>query len=206
MHADESAQPNRQTLTDVLRGRFKGYLDPVCAFLNRLGIQPNTITLTGLAGNLVAAFFLSQGQFLVGGLIALVMGAMDALDGGMARQRGEPTDYGAFIDSVTDRYSELLLYGGLLLYYSHTGDQVMVLLIYLAAVGSVMVSYTRARAEGLGYEAKWGILTRAERFAVFIPSLIFSVPVIGLALVAVFGNITALQRIYVVRKQTHDRG
>lgn len=202
MQADESARPTRPTLTDVLRGRFKGYLDPICAFLNRLGIQPNTITLAGLAGNLVAAIFLSQGDFLIGGLLALVMGAMDALDGGMARLRGEPTDYGAFIDSVTDRYSELILYGGLLLYFSNAGNQIVVLLIYLAAVGSVLVSYTRARAEGLGYEAKWGILTRAERFAVFIPSLILSIPVVGLVLIAIFANITAIQRIYVVRKQT----
>jgi CDP-diacylglycerol--glycerol-3-phosphate 3-phosphatidyltransferase len=202
MQADESAQSNRPTLTDVLRGRFKGYLDPVCAFLNRLGIQPNTITFAGLAGNLVAAIFLAQGKFLIGGLLALVMGAMDALDGGMARQRGEPTDYGAFIDSVTDRYSELILYGGLLLHFSNAGDHLVVMLIYLAAVGSVLVSYTRARAEGLGYHAKLGILTRAERFAVLIPSLIFSLPVVGLALVALFANITAWQRIYAVRKQT----
>jgi CDP-diacylglycerol--glycerol-3-phosphate 3-phosphatidyltransferase len=170
-----------------------------------MGIQPNTVTLAGLAGNFVAAILLAQGEFLIGGLLAMVMGAMDALDGGMARQRGEPTDYGAFIDSVTDRYSELLLYGGLLMYFANAGDQWVVLLVFLAAIGSVMVSYTRARAEGLGYEAKWGILTRAERFAVFIPSLIFSIPVVGLVLIAVLANITALQRIYVVRKQTLGR-
>ena len=206
MQADESARQSRPTLTDVLRGRFSGYLDPVCAFLNRMGIQPNTITLAGLAGNFLAAIFLAQGEFLVGGLLALVMGAMDALDGGMARQLGEPTDYGAFIDSVTDRYSELLLYGGLIMHYTNVGDQWVVLLIFLAAAGSVMVSYTRARAEGLGYEAKWGILTRAERFAVFVPSLILSIPVVGLILIAIFANITALQRIYVVRKQTLGKG
>jgi CDP-diacylglycerol--glycerol-3-phosphate 3-phosphatidyltransferase len=171
-----------------------------------MGIQPNTITLAGLAGNFVAAIFLAQGEFLIGGLLALVMGAMDALDGGMARQLGEPTDYGAFIDSVTDRYSELLLYAGLIMHYTNVGDQWVVLLIFLAAAGSVMVSYTRARAEGLGYEAKRGILTRAERFAVFVPSLILSIPVVGLILIALFANITALQRIYIVRKQTLRKG
>lgn len=197
----ETAQQPPQTLTDLLRLRFKGLLDAAGGFLNRLGIAPNTLTLAGLAGNLVGAIFLARGEFLVGGIILLLMGPLDALDGTMARLRGEPTAFGGFIDSVTDRYSELLIYGGLLLHFSLLGDLTLSMVTFAAAAGSVLVSYTRARAQSLGYEAKGGLLTRAERFIVLIPSLILGYPAVGLWLVAIFSNITAIQRILSVRRQ-----
>jgi CDP-diacylglycerol--glycerol-3-phosphate 3-phosphatidyltransferase len=198
---NETAQQPPQTLTEILRVRFKRLLDPVGAFLNRLGIAPNTLTLTGLAGNLVGAIFLARGQFLIGGLILLFMGPLDALDGTMARLRGEPTAFGGFIDSVTDRYSELIIYGGLLLHYALLSDVTMSMIAFAAASGSVLVSYARARAQSLGYEAKGGLLTRAERFIVLIPSLILGYPRVGLWLVAIFANLTAIQRILSVRRQ-----
>ena len=197
----ETAQQPPQTLTDLLRLRFKGLLDSAGSFLNRLGIAPNTLTLTGLAGNLVGAIFLARGDFLVGGIILLFMGPLDALDGTMARLRGEPTAFGGFIDSVTDRYSELLIYGGLLLHFLLLGNPTLSMVTFAAAAGSVLVSYTRARAQSLGYEAKGGLLTRAERFIVLIPSLILGYPGVGLWLVAIFSNITAIQRILSVRRQ-----
>jgi CDP-diacylglycerol--glycerol-3-phosphate 3-phosphatidyltransferase len=198
---NETAQQPPQTLTEMLRVRFKGLLDPVGAFLNRLGIAPNTLTLAGLAGNLVGAVFLARGDFLIGGLVLLAMGPLDALDGTMARLRGEPTAFGGFIDSVTDRYSELLIFGGLLLYYALAGEVVLSMISFAAASGSVLVSYARARAQSLGYEAKGGLLTRAERFIVLIPSLILGYPNVGIWLVAIFSNITAVQRILSVRQQ-----
>ena len=191
------------TLTDQLRKRFKHILDPIGAFLNRLGLMPNTITIIGLVGNTIGAYFLWQGQMLVGGLIILAMGPVDALDGTMARLRGEPSDFGAFVDSVTDRYSELVIFLGLLLYYNQQGDWVSTLGVYLAAAGSVLVSYIRARAQSLGYEAKVGILTRAERYAVLAPMLIFNIPWVGVWIIAVLANITAMQRIIHVRRIAH---
>ncbi len=205
MRADQTAQESKPTLTDLLRLRFGGLLDPLGAWLNRLGIAPNTVTLVGLAGNLVGAYFLARGQFLVGGLIILAMGPIDALDGTMARLRGEPSDFGAFVDSVTDRYSELLIFGGLLFYYLYTQQPFMAGLSFIAAAGSVLVSYVRARAEGLGFSAKVGILTRVERFVVLVPSLILGYPWVGIAIIAVFANLTALQRIVSVRRQAHRR-
>ncbi|MDX1438041.1 MAG: CDP-alcohol phosphatidyltransferase family protein, partial [Anaerolineales bacterium] len=101
------------TLTDRFRRTFKGILDPIAAFFNRLGLTPNTMTLIGLAGNTVGAFFLARGQMTIGGLFIFLMGPVDALDGTMARLRGESGVYGAFVDSVTDRYSELVIFGGL---------------------------------------------------------------------------------------------
>jgi len=191
------------TLTDQLRKRFKHILDPIGAFLNRLGLMPNTITIIGLIGNTIGAYFLWQGQMLVGGLIILAMGPVDALDGTMARLRGEPSDFGGFVDSVTDRYSELVIFLGLLLYYNQQGDWVNTLGVYLAAAGSVLVSYVRARAQSLGYEAKVGILTRAERYAVLAPTLILNIPWLGVWIIAVLANITAMQRIIHVRRLAH---
>jgi CDP-diacylglycerol--glycerol-3-phosphate 3-phosphatidyltransferase len=193
-------QPSTKTLTDHLRVRFKHLLDPVGAFLNRIGIAPNTLTLAGLIGNFIGSLLIANGRFLIGGLILLFMGPLDALDGTMARLRGEPTDFGAFIDSVTDRYSELIIFAGLLYFYLHAGDMLMAMLVFTAAAGSVLVSYVRARAQSLGYEAKKGVLTRAERFAVLIPSIILSYPSVGVVVVALLANFTALQRILVVRK------
>ena len=191
------------TLTDQLRVRFKHILDPIGAFLNRLGLTPNLMTLLGLIGNTIGAFFLMRGDMLVGGLIILAMGPVDALDGTMARLRGESSKFGAFVDSVTDRYSELVIYLGLLLYYDQQGDWLNTLGVYLAAAGSVLVSYVRARAQSLGYEAKVGILTRFERYAVLAPTLVFNIPWVGVWIIAVLANLTALQRILHVRSLAH---
>jgi CDP-diacylglycerol--glycerol-3-phosphate 3-phosphatidyltransferase len=197
--------PIRKTLTDYLRLWFKWFLDPLGGFFNRLGITPNMMTMLGLLGNTVGAYYLARGEMLTGGLFVLLMTPIDALDGTMARLRGESSDFGAFVDSVTDRYSELIIYGGLLYYFLSQGDPLGGLLVFGAAAGSVLVSYVKARAEGLGYEAKVGLLTRVERYLVLAPSLVFNQVLIGLTIIAVFANITALQRIWHVRSQAHAR-
>lgn len=201
MRAHPETQTSRPTLSELMRLWFRWFLDPVAAFLNRLGLMPNTITLVGLAGNAVAAIFLTQGNFLVGGLLVLLMGPVDALDGTMARLRGEPTHFGAFVDSVTDRYSELLIYGGLLLHFLRQDEPGTVALVFAAAAGSVLVSYVKARAEAVGFEARLGLLTRLERYLVLVPSLLFNQARLGLWVIAVLANITALQRILHVRRQ-----
>ncbi|MFP3853173.1 MAG: CDP-alcohol phosphatidyltransferase family protein [Anaerolineales bacterium] len=205
MRADPSAKGTPRTLTDYLRVNFQHLLDPVGAFLNRIGINPNTVTLIGLAGNLVGAIFLAQGRFLVGGLIVWLMGPIDALDGVMARLKGEPSDFGAFVDSVTDRYSELTILGGLLIYYLIAGDPLPAALIFAAASGSVLVSYVRARGEALGFTVKGGVLTRVERYLVLGPTLVFNIPLVGITIIAILANVTALQRILIVRKQAREQ-
>jgi CDP-diacylglycerol--glycerol-3-phosphate 3-phosphatidyltransferase len=203
MRADDPAQSTQLTLTEYLRVKFKHLVDPIGAFLNRLGIAPNTLTFTGLIGNLIGAMFLAQGNFLVGGLIVLAMGPLDALDGTMARLRGEASDFGAFVDSVTDRYIELIIYGGLLVHYLQQSEFVWCWLVFAAAAGSVLVSYVKARAEGLNFEVKGGILTRAERYIVLAPSLVLGIPKVGIGIIALLANITALQRVYFVRRQAY---
>lgn len=201
---EQAAKKGPLTFTDFLRARFKGVLDPVAGFLNRLGLYPNTVTLLGLLGNTIGAYFLATGNITLGGIIILFMGPVDALDGTMARLRGMSSEFGAFVDSVTDRYSELVIFGGLLIYFLQQQDWVACVLVYLAAAGSVMVSYTRARAQSLGMDSKIGILSRVERFLILAPCLIFNIPVIALWAIAIFSNITAVQRILHVRSQARS--
>src|SRR3990170_2102328 len=111
-------QKSPKTFSDLLRVRFKGILDPIGAFLNKIGLTPNAMTLIGLAGHIGAAYLLARGEMLWGGVVVMVMGPFDALDGTMARLRGKTSRFGGFLDSVVDRYAELFLLGGLLFYYS----------------------------------------------------------------------------------------
>ena len=199
----QAAKPKRQTktLTDQMRSLFKGVLEPIASFFNRLGILPNTMTMIGLVGHTAGAFFLFQGKMVVGGLILLALAPIDALDGTMARLRGESSNFGAFVDSVTDRYSELVIFLALIIFYAQQSEWLNCIVVYMAASGSVMVSYVRSRAEALGYEAKVGILTRMERYIVLLPSLILGIPMVGLWIVAIMANFTAIQRIIYVRRQ-----
>lgn len=184
-----------------MRRKFGNIFNPLAAFLNRIGLMPNTVTLIGLLGNTLGAYFLARGEMTIGGLIVLLMGPVDALDGAMARLRGHPTEFGAFVDSVTDRYSELVIFGGLLLYYIREEHWLPAVLVYLAAAGSVLVSYVRARAQSVGIETKVGILTRFERYLVLAPGLVFNIPLISIWILAIFTHITAVQRILDVRRQ-----
>jgi CDP-diacylglycerol---glycerol-3-phosphate 3-phosphatidyltransferase len=192
------------TRTDQMRAAFKNILEPLAAIMNRLGIMPNTMTLLGLAGNMIGAFLLSQGKMTLGGLLILAMGPVDALDGTMARQRGMAGHFGAFVDSVTDRYSELVIFAGLLYYYTNNGDRLSTLIVYAAAAGSVLVSYVRSRGQSLGWDTKVGLLTRMERYLVLAPALILNYPMIGVWIIAIFANVTALQRIIDVRRQAYQ--
>lgn len=195
----------KMSFSDRMRIWFKWFLDPIGGFFNGLGLMPNTLTLLGLTGNTAGAVLIAQGNMLWGGLLVLLMGPVDALDGTMARLRGEPSDFGGFVDSVTDRYSELVIYGGLLFYFVNRGDALYSILVFAAAAGSILVSYVKARAEALGFNAKVGILTRMERYLVLVPALVFNLPQIGLWIIATFANITALQRILHVRMQAHTQ-
>ncbi len=201
MVSKTSNQEQKPTFTDRLRVRFKKDLDRIGRSLIRLGITPDMLTLLGVFGNLAGAVLIAFGYLTAGGLLILLMGAMDALDGTMARLMGTPSNWGGFVDSVSDRYSELLIFSGLLVYYLGHGDNLMSLLIFIAAAGSVMVSYSRARALSLGYEVKRGLLTRAERFLILTPMIIIGYPQIGIVIIAIFANFTAFQRIYFVHTQ-----
>lgn len=202
---DSNVKKEAFSLEHFLRVKSKGFLDTIAAVVNKTGLLPNTITIIGLIGTTAGAVMIGLGQVSWGGLLVLLMGPLDALDGSMARLRGDQTEFGAFVDSVTDRYSELVIFAGLLAHYWQLGSLLYVMLTFAAAAGSVMVSYTKARAESLGFTAKVGILSRVERYLIMAPSLLFNIPWVAVWIIAVFANYTALQRIWTVRKQAADQ-
>ncbi len=187
---------------NFLRKTFKTPLDWLASRLMKLGITPNHITLFGLVGTIGAAVLIAFGYLRWAGLVAALMAPLDAVDGALARLRGTPKRFGAFFDSVIDRYDELVLLEALVLYFYNQSDLTGVVLTFLAVLGSVMVSYTRARAEGLGLDAKTGILTRIERSIVLIIGLLFAKPIFSVGIIAVLANITAIQRIAKVWQQS----
>lgn len=199
------SKKERRTFTDFLRANFGWVLEPIVRFLSRMGVKPNMVTAAGLIGTIASAYLLSQGNFFWGGLAYLISGPIDALDGALARLQGEEEDFGAFVDSVTDRYSELFVFAALLWYSLQHGDNWLALASYFAAFGSVLVSYTRARAQSLGLEAKVGLFSRVERIIILGPLLLFNLPHIGVGLIAAGANLTALQRVLHVRNQAHER-
>ena len=172
--------------------------DPVVALIARTGVTPNQLTVLGFLGNLGAGVLAARGDFLAAGLVVLVASALDLLDGALARATGRATAFGAVFDSVLDRLSEAAVLGGLVFYFAQRGEQEEVVLCFAAAVGSIVVSYVKARAEAHGIELHEGLFTRAERVLLLGGGLIISQVRIALWILAVLANATALQRLYIV--------
>lgn len=188
-------------LTNFARERFQGLLLAVARPLATAGVSPNLITFAGFLATAGIAAIIGTGQFLLAGLLLIPVSLFDALDGAVARLGGKASPFGAFLDSNLDRYAEIALYGGLLYFYAMRGDLWPVVLTYLAITGSLMVSYARARAEGLGMKGEVGIFTRLERFIVLVGGLFLGgfnpgLLTLSLAVIAVGSHITALQRIW----------
>ena len=196
----------KKSFEKILRKTFSGLLDTIAGFLLGLGLKPNHITLAGLCGNIIAAVLIGSGRLMAGGLMAALMGPLDAVDGAMARKIGVPTRFGGFLDSVIDRYDELLLLGGVLVYFTRGGNTWGIYLTYAAAAGSVLVSYMRARAEALGFDGIVGLLTRVERYIILILGLLLNWIIYSVGIIAVLGNATALQRLLYVKKQADHNG
>ena len=189
-------------LTDLARKWMRWLLEPLARLINRTGISPNLLTVMGFVFTGGVAYVLATGHLQIGGVLLVVAGTFDALDGALARLAGRKSRFGAFLDSTMDRFSEAVVYLGLLVHYTQHGGRQESFLIYAAIVGSLMVSYARARAEGLGIECKTGILTRFERAAVLVIGLILNQMRITLWILAVLSNFTALQRMYHVWRAT----
>ncbi len=174
--------------------------------LRLLGFTPNTLTLVGLAICAASAVLVATGHLIPGGLMLLIASAFDILDGAVARVTGKVYRYGAFLDSTTDRYAESFTYIALLWYF--TVDQparhvIEPVLIILALTGSLLVSYVRARAQSLGFVCDGGIFARPERVVLTVVGLLVP-PVLfaSLVILAVFTNLTAVQRIWFVWRES----
>ena len=193
---------SRKSLEGVLRKIVKTPLNAIAAFLLRIGLRPNHITLLGLFGSIAAAVLIAFGHLFWAGLLAALMAPLDAVDGAMARLKGNPTIFGSFFDSVIDRYDELFLLAGLTNHFIQQANTWGVMLTFGAAAGSVLVSYTRAKAEALGLNAKVGFMTRIERSIVLIIGLLVGKPLVSVGIIAILANITAIQRIASVWQQS----
>ncbi|MFN3407025.1 MAG: CDP-alcohol phosphatidyltransferase family protein, partial [Caldimicrobium sp.] len=141
-----------------------------------------------------------QGKFLMAGLILIIFAPLDAIDGLLARTANKITKFGAFLDSTLDRYGEIFLFLAFLYYFMLKGSIAGIIISFLGITGSLMVSYTRARAEGLGLTCKVGLLTRFERTLILILSLLLETIFVALTFLAFFTHFTALQRMWYVYK------
>jgi len=153
------------TLDDRLRSAAGGITGPIALALARLNIHPNALTIVGFALNAVAGLIAASGRLVGAGVLMLFASAMDGFDGALARASGKQSRFGAFLDSSLDRLSEGAVLLGLLWWAITEGRPLTAELLGLFLLGSVMVSYTRARAEGVGYACKVGLLTRPVRVA-----------------------------------------
>lgn len=159
------------------------------------GVHPNILTFTGLVINFWAAVLFAAGQMRAAGAVMILAGLFDMVDGRVARAQGRVTRFGAFFDSVIDRYSDLVLYLGLLVWYARINRFSYAVLVGVAMAGSVMVSYTRARAESLIRECKAGFFERPERIVLLIIGALAEKMAPALWLLAIGPNITVIHRI-----------
>lgn len=193
-----------------LRSFFTTLITPVARLLLRLNVSPDTVTVVGTVGVVAAAlWFFPQGDLLAGVLVITAFVFSDLLDGTMARMSGRTSPWGAFLDSTLDRMGDSAIFGGLALYYAWVVEsQVLTALALYTLVTGWLTSYTRARAESLGYEAKLGLAARADRLVSVLVAAglsdIFDTPVllqVVLWVLAVLSTVTVLQRILTVRRQ-----
>ena len=171
--------------------------------LRAIKLTPNALTMLGLLICAGSAVLVALGYLIAGGIVLLLASAFDILDGAVARVTGRMYRYGAFLDSTTDRYAECFTYIALLYYFLlHTHSTVEPMLVMFALTGSLLVSYVRARAQSLGFDADGGLLARPERVVITVIGLVFP-PTLFWALwvLAVLTNFTAVQRIWVVWQQ-----
>jgi CDP-diacylglycerol--glycerol-3-phosphate 3-phosphatidyltransferase len=194
-------------LIDIRKDLAHRITDPIVRILSRSGITPNALTFINLALNIVAAYFIATGHFLLGGVLVLVAGLFDLLDGALARFTKQTTRFGAILDSVADRISEAAILCGLLIWYIPQEEASLeIVLIFVVLIGSFLVSYIRARAEGLGWQCQVGLFTRAERVIVLAIGLLINQIFIALCVLVIFVFITVVQRLVYLWKQGKFKG
>ncbi|MDH4222880.1 MAG: CDP-alcohol phosphatidyltransferase family protein [candidate division Zixibacteria bacterium] len=187
---------------------FLMVIEPLARVFINLKVHPHVVTFTGLIFSILAALSFVYGKFFSAGVLIILAGICDVLDGRLARETNTLSKFGALFDSTIDRYSEVLIFLGLSSYFLVRGSY-LVLIIIFAIAGSFMVSYTRARAEGLGIECKVGIMQRQERITFLAAGAILgSIPgtsnlflLLSIWTIAIFANITVIQRIIYINRQ-----
>jgi CDP-diacylglycerol--glycerol-3-phosphate 3-phosphatidyltransferase len=171
--------------------------------LAKTKITPNMVTFLGLIANCVVAFFIAKGElsYLLLGILIWAAGFIDALDGSVARATGKTTVFGNFWDSVLDRYADSVIYFGILIHFLNRGEPNYVIVVVIAMVGSLAVSYTRAKAESLDVECEVGLMPRSVRIIILGAGFCVNQVFLVLVVVAVLSHLTVLQRIVHVYKK-----
>jgi len=185
-------------------------LDPVVNFLASMNISPMLVSAFGVAFSLWGAVVVARGSLLGGGIFLLIAGICDVLDGDLARKLDRASSFGAFIDSLLDRVSEFAYYGGIMMFIFRDRNDVPLyepVVILLALMGSVLTSYARARAEGLGIECKVGVMERPERIALLAIGLMagYKFLMAVMMLLAVTTMVTVVQRVRHVERESRAR-
>lgn len=192
--------------------KFYDFLSPFVRLLIRLKVKPNTLTIGGFFLSIVSAYFFAINKIRLGGVFVLLSGFCDAIDGSIARGTNRVTTFGKFLDSTIDRYSEVALFIGILLYFIRNPQSGLdvatsAMLVLLSLAGSLLVSYTRARAEGLGEECAIGFMERTERILVIAFGAIFGEKVFlwAIVILAIFTHLTAVERMVYIRNRTNKK-
>ena len=194
-------------LADIRRNLAYRITGPVVRILSKSGVTPNALTFVNLALNIVAAYVIATGHLLLGGVLVLVAGLFDLLDGALARFTRQTTKFGAVLDSTVDRICEAAILSGLLIWYvPQEGASLEIVLILAVLIGSFLVSYIRARAEGLGWQCQVGLFTRAERVIVLAVGLLINQVFVALCILVVFVFVTVVQRLVHLSKQEKIKG
>jgi len=193
-----------------IKNRLRRLLDPCVSLLVKADISPLGVTIAGLILSFAGAFAIARGELVAGGVLLIVSGVCDTLDGSLARRSGKESVFGAFIDSTIDRVAELAYFGALIVYYVSRdgGNRFAVSLVVAALAGSFLTSYTRARAEGLGIDCRVGLLERPERVALLVLGLLLGKTVlfVVIACLAVLTLVTTIQRVVHVHRVTSGKG
>lgn len=184
----------------------KNMADPLGRAVAKLGVTPNMVSVFGFLGNGVAAWLITRDELLWAGVVFLVFSLLDMVDGALARATGQATPYGAVLDAILDRASEALVLVGCAWYFGDRGEWVQAAMTYLALFGSIAVSYMRARAEVVGMTMRDGLFRRQERVALLSIGLLFNGLTVVMAPLAVFANITALQRFVMLARGLRGEG
>lgn len=193
---NEEAAP-KKTLTDMLRVRTVGIIDPIVTFLAKYNVSPDLLTVVGMLAHFFLAYLVAIGEMRWAGVAMILLAPLDALDGSLARKMGRKQGgFGAYLDSTLDRLAEIILFGGFIYYYLQDGNAPLLAISYLAITGSLMVSYSRGNAESLGMDAKVGIGSRVERYVVMVLFLLIDYPGWGIVFLAIMTYVTVGQRMY----------
>ncbi len=188
-------------LSKTIGNICRAILDLMVRGLSLLGVNPNVLTFVGFLITLLAAVYLARGKFLQAGIVIIFSGVFDMLDGRVARVTNSVTKFGAFFDSVLDRYSDMALFLGLMIHYARIQQMTYLVLAGIVMMGAVMTSYTRARAESLIPLCKVGFMERPERLVLIIIGALFNKMAPVLWVMAVMSNFTVAHRIVHTWKQ-----